>query len=419
MNVFERFRSAVQVFRGRDHPLDHSTQQNYRYYGPTSYDRPDRLRMRAGNERTMVNSAYNRIALDVASVELHHARIDENDMYQEAIKDGLEEIMTVEANIDQSAQAYTMDLVMSLFDEGVVAEVPVDMDQDPSTGEIIDIYQLRTGKITEWMPQNVKINVYNEMTGRKEDVIMKKREVSIVENPFYSIMNERNSIFQRLTRKLNILDMVDENNGSDKMNMILQLPYVIRTDVRREEARARIAEIERQLKESKYGIAYTDGTEKVVQMNRPIENNLMKQIEWLTELFFSQLGITKEILNGTASADVMTNYMNRCVGPVLSAIALERKRKFLSPKRRKEGESIVFHLDPFKLVPVTSIANIADTLTRNAVLTPNEVRSLIGYKPVDSKDANALINRNMPVQDTANYAEDTEQPEKPMNETTS
>lgn len=438
MNVFERFKEAWTVFRGRDHPQGpdihgryydwssgdswgkgaQSTQFTpgygngggyngyYPFFGPSSSDRPDRLRLRSGNEKTIINSAYNRIALDVAAVEMHHAVIDENDNFKEIVPGSLEEAMNLEANIDQTSQAYMVDLVMSMFDEGVVAEVPVDCDRDKD-GAFTDNepIQFRTGKITEWRPQFVRVNVYNELTGRNEDVDLEKRRICIHENPFYSIMNQPNSIFKRLTRKLAILDMVDEKQGSDKLNMVLQLPYIVRTDVQRATARARLQEMQDQLSKNQMGITYVDGTEKIIQLNRPIETNLQSQIEWLTDLFFSQLCITKEILNGTADEKTMTNYMNRCIGAICSSIAQERRRKLLTKKQRSEHQSIVFTQDPFKLIPVTSIADIADKLTRNAILSPNEVRGIIGYKPSDDETADQLVNRNMPIKQTPGMAE--------------
>lgn len=408
MNVFERFRNAWQVFRGRDAP-GNVTQfspgygtggtSGFWYNGPSSSDRPDRLRMRPGNEKTIINSVYNKIALDVASVEMHHAMVDENGSFLEIIPGDLEEIMNTEANLDQTGMAYMIDLVISMFDEGVVAEVPINVDFNPKGG-IKEIDQLRLGKIVEWKPEAVKVNVYNQLTGQKEDLEMQKTEVSIVENPFYSIMNQRNSIFQRLVRKFQILDMVDEKAGSDKLNMILQLPYIVRTDQKRAEAQARLKDMENQLTTNQLGIAYVDGTEKIIQLNRPLENTLQAQIEWLTDLFFSQLGITKEILNGTADDKTMTNYMVRVVAVICQAIVSERRRKWLSKDQRKNGESIIFNQDPFKLIPVTSMADIFDKLNRNAILSPNESRGIIGYKPSDDPTANQLINRNMPMNQT-------------------
>ena len=423
MNVFERFREAFRVFRGRDHPdfssgsqwgrgsqvnqfmPGYGTGSGYAYAGPSSSDRPDRVRMRPGNEKTIINAVYNRIALDVAAVEFHHAKIDENDNFTEIVKGSIEDALTVEANIDQGAQAYTVDLVISMLDEGVVAEVPVSCDRDEN-GAITDNepVQLRIGKITQWRPQQVRVNLYNELNGQKEDVDLSKRETVIIENPFYSIMNQKNSIFDRLRRKLAILDAVNEKQGSDKLNMIMQLPYIVRTDTQRKTANARLSELEAQLQKSNLGIGYVDGTEKIIQLNRPIETNLQSQIEWLTELFYSQLCITKEILNGTANQETMTNYMNRCIGTICTAIAQERRRKLLTKEQRDKSESIVFTQDPFKLIPVTSIADIADKLTRNAILSPNEVRGIIGYKPSADETANQLVNRNMPINQTPGEA---------------
>lgn len=412
MNVFERFREAWAVFRGRDHPGNitqftpgYGTGANGSWIGGAGgSDRPDRLRLKPGNEKTIINSVYNRIALDVAAVEMHHAKIDENGSFLELIQSDLEEIMNTEANIDQTSMAYVIDLVMSMFDEGVVAELPVKVEFGPD-GNIKKLEEIRLAKITEWKPEIVRLNAYNQVTGKKEDIMMPKREVSIIENPFYSVMNQKNSIFSRLVRKLAILDMVDEKAGSDKLNMILQLPYIIRSDQKRAEAKARIAELENQLAGNKLGMAYVDGTEKIIQLNRPVENTLQAQIEWLTDLFFSQLCITKEILNGTADEKTMANYMNRCVAVICDAIVAERRRKWLNKDQRKKGESIVYTMDPFKLIPVTNISDIFDKLTRNAILSPNECRGIIGYKPSDDETADQLVNRNMPIKQTPGGAE--------------
>ena len=417
MNVFERFREAWSVFRGRDHPGNvtqftpgYGTGQASPWYGgPSTSDRPDRLKMKPGNEKTIITSVYNRIALDVAAVEFHHAIIDENENFTEIVPGDLEDFMNVEANIDQTSMDYTVDLVMSLFDEGVIAEVPVIFERNDD-GSFKSIDEVRLGKITEWRPTEVRVQVYNQLTGNKEDVVMGKREISIIENPFYSVMNTKNSIFQRLTRKLAVLDAVDEKFTSDKLNMIIQLPYIVRTDAQRTAARNRLQEMEGQLTESKLGITYVDGTEKVIQINRPLENNLQSQIEWLTELFFSQLCITEEILNGTADEKTMTNYMNRVVGTICDAIVAERKRKLLTKEQRKNRESIVYTQDPFRLIPVTQIADIGDKMTRNAILSPNEVRGMIGYKPSDDPTSDQLVNRNMPVDQTPGAAEGQEIP---------
>lgn len=423
MNVFTRFREAWSVFRGRDGPnVDwssgdawgsgrHVTQFTPGYLGgggwngygsgPISADRPDRLRLKNANEKTILASVYNRIALDVANVEFHHALIDENDMFKEAIKGSMEDAFTLEANIDQAAQAYMIDLVMSLFDEGVVAEVPIECDRDDS-GAITDKLplQLRTGKVIEWRPQEIKVNVYDELRGDKYNVPVPKRETCIIENPFYTVMNHKNSVASRLSRKMAILDMVDDKLGSDKLNMILQLPYVIRTDAQRTMARNRLKEMQEQLEENKLGITYTDGTEKVIQLNRPIETNLQSQIEWLTKLLLSQLCMTEEILNGTADSKVMANYMQRCVGVVCTAIVQERRRKLLTKEQREKGESIVFVQDPFKLIPVTELAELMDKTNRGGIMSPNEWRSVIGYKPSDDATSDMLVNRNMPMNQT-------------------
>ena len=399
MNVFERFKEAWTAFRGRDHP---SLGGGW-YSGPSSSDRPDRLRLKPGNERTIANAAFNRIALDVASVPIHHAKVDENKVYQDTINDELEELFTVEANIDQSAQAYMIDLIMSLFDEGIVAEVPVESDDGmdhwvPGEGEPVErITQLRVGKIVTWRPEEIVVDCYNQRTGQHEQIPVKKRECSIIENPFYSVMNAKNSLFQRLTRKLLVQDAVDQNYSSDKLNMIFQLPYMVRGEAKRREAANRMSELEAQLKNSPHGISWIDGTEKVIQLNRPLENNLQAQIEWLYQQFYAQLGLTLEIMNGTADEKTMTNYMTRTVGVVLEAVCCERRRKFLTKKQRDDGESIIYLQEPLKLVPVTNIADIFDKLTRNAIISPNEGRGVLGYKPSKDPGSDQLMNRNMPV----------------------
>ena len=433
MNVFERFREAWMVFRGRDHPGNitqftpgYGNGLQPFYGGPASADRPDRLRLKPGNEKTIINSVYNRIALDVAAVEMHHAMIDENENFVEAIPGNIEDLMNVEANIDQTSMAYTIDLVMSLFDEGVVAEVPINFDtpdpfrqKDPAGGTPKDIEELRLGRITTWKPWEVEIEVYDGQTGQKQKIMMGKKEVSIIENPFFSVMNQKNSIYTRLTRKLAVMDAVDDNFTSDKLNAVVQLPYIVRTDAQRTSARNRLKEMEGQLTESKLGITYVDGTEKIIQMNRPIENNLQSQVEWLTDLFFAELCGTKEILNGPATPAVLTKYRNRTVATVLEAIVAERKRKWLTKEQREKGESIVYVQDPFRLIPVTQVAEIGDKMTRNAILSPNEVRGMIGYKPSGDPASDQLVNRNMPVDQAIGggigggdipYSEDPEAP---------
>lgn len=399
-NIFERAGTALKhawsVFNGRDRPTE------YRDYGPSYSYRPDRQRLRRYADKTLINAVYNRIALDVTSIDIHHVRVDENGRYKEIVRDGLENVMNVEANIDQNHLAYMHDVVLSMFDEGVVAEVPVECDLNPNLTSGFDILSMRTGKILEWTPQYVRVRLYNERVGHDEEIVIPKRNVAIHENPFYSVMNEPMGVLKRLLRKMAILDIVNESNVSSKMNMILQLPYVVKSDTQRQIANKRLEQLEGQLNESKFGIAWTDGTEKIVQLNRPLENNLLAQIEYYTNLFYSQLGITPEIMNGTANEAAMLNYYNRTIEPIVSAIAAERRRKFLSKKARTMGESIMYFRDPFKLTPATNLADIADKLTRNAILSSNEMRAILGYKPVDDAFADELSNKNMPVQDQEN-----------------
>lgn len=397
LNIFQRAGTALKhawnAFNGRDRPY------SYADTGPGYSYRPDRVRRRFCNDRTIISAIYNRIALDVTSIDMHHVKLDENGRYREIVKDGLEKIMSLEANIDQTRFAYTMDLVLSMFDEGVVAEVPVECDVDPKYTSGYDILQMRTGKILEWKPQSVRLRVYNDRTGQQEEIELPKDKVGIIENPFHSVMNEPMGVLNRLLHKMSILDAIDDQNGSNKLNMILQLPYVVRSDAQKATANQRITQIEDQLGKSKYGIAYTDGTEKIVQLNRPLENNLMAQIEYLTNMLYSQLGITASVLDGTADEKTMLNYYNRTVEPILSAIANERKRKFLSKTARTKGESILYFRDPFKLTPVLNLADVADKLTRNRILTANEFRAILGYMPSDDPVADTLNNANMPLQD--------------------
>ena len=396
-NIFERAGTALKhawtEFNGRDRPPD------TRDYGPSYSYRPDRQRLRRYADKTLINAVYNRIALDVMSIDIHHVKVDENGRYREIIHDGLENVMNVEANIDQNHLAYMQDVILSMFDEGAVAEVPVDCDLNPNLTSGFDILSMRTAKILEWMPQHVRVRLYNERVGHDEEVVIPKKNCAIHENPFYAVMNEPMGVLQRLLRKMAILDLVNENNVTSKMNMIPQLPYVVKSDTQRQIANKRLGQLEEQLVDSKYGIAWTDGTEKIIQLNRPLENNLLAQIEYYTDLFYSQLGITAEIMNGTANEQAMLNYYNRTIEPLVSAIAAERKRKFLSKKARTIGESIMYFRDPFKLTPASHLADIADKLTRNAILTSNEMRAILGYKPVDSPIADELSNKNMPVQD--------------------
>ena len=384
-----RLRHAWNAFRNRD-PTD-----QFKDIGASYYYRPDRVRLTRGNERSIVTSIYNRIAIDVASIEIKHCRLDDNERFVSEIDSNLNSCLTLEANIDQTARAFRQDIVMSMFDEGCVAIVPVDTTLDPNKTNSYDILSMRTGKILEWYPQHVKVRVYNEKTGRKEDITVPKSTVGIIENPLYSIINEPNSTMQRLIRKLSLLDITDEQTASGKLDLIIQLPYVIKTEARRQQAENRRKDIEMQLASSKYGIAYTDGTERITQLNRSVENNLLKQIESLTSTLYSQLGITQAILDGTADEKTMLNYNNRTIEPIVSAIVDEMKRKFLTKTARSQKQTILFFRDPFKLVPVNDIAEIADKFTRNEITTSNEIRQIIGLKPSDDPKADQLINSNI------------------------
>lgn len=386
--VRSRFKKAWNAFFNRD------PTKNFEYYGPSYSYRPDRPRFTRGNERSIVTSVYNRIAMDVSGIKIQHVRIDKNERFLEAIDSPLNNCLTLEANVDQTSRAFIQDVVMSMFDEGCVAIVPVDTDRDPETGSF-DINTMRTGQILEWYPQHVKLRVYNELTGQKEDIIMSKESVAIIENPLYAVVNEPNSTMQRLIRKLNLLDVVDEQSSSGKLDLIIQLPYVIKTETRRQQAEKRRRDIENQLSGSKYGIAYTDGTERITQLNRSVENNLLKQVEYLTNMVYSQLGITTTILDGTADEKTMLNYNNRTIEPIVSAIVDAMKRVFLTKTARTQGQSIMFFRDPFKLVPVTDLAEIADKFTRNEIMTSNEIRQVIGMKPSQDPRADELRNKNL------------------------
>lgn len=366
----------------------------YRDTGPSYSYRPDRPRFTRGNERSIVTSIYNRIALDVASVSIQHVRLDENGRFLESINSGLNNCLTLEANIDQTSRAFIQDVVISMFDEGCVAIVPVDTSSDPENGSF-EIETMRTGKIIEWYPRHVKVRVYNDRTGQKEDIILSKEAVAIIENPLFAVINEPNSTMQRLIRKLNLLDYIDEQSGSGKLDLIIQLPYMVKTDLKRQQAEQRRKDIEEQLTGTKYGIAYTDATERITQLNRPVENNLMKQIEYLTTMLNSQLGITTTIMDGTADEKTMLNYNNRTIEPIVSAIVDAMKRTFLTKTARSQKQSIMFFKDPFKLVPVNDLAEIADKFTRNEIMTSNEIRQIVGMKPSDDPRADELRNANI------------------------
>lgn len=389
MALTNRLQHAWNAFLNRDPTYWRAS------YGPASYYRPDKIRPTMGNERSMVSSVYNRIALDVAYIDIFHARLDDDGRYTEQISSGLNECLNLSANVDQTGKAFIQDIVMSMMDEGVVAIVPVDTTINPEMSGSFDILSMRTGKIKEWYPEHVTVELYNEKTGRKEDLLLPKNTIGIIENPLYAVMNEPNSTLQRLIRKLNLLDVIDEQSGSGKLDLIIQLPYVIKTPARKQQAEERRRDIEMQLAGSKYGIAYTDGTEKITQLNRPVENNLMKQIEYLTNMLYSQLGLTQEILNGSADEKTMLNYYNRTIEPIVSSIVDEMKRKFLTKTARTQGQSIVYFRNPFKLVPVAELAEISDKLTRNEIASSNEIRQIIGWKPSDEPGADELRNKNL------------------------
>ena len=384
-----RLKHAWNAFMNRD------PTRYYRDIGMGYGYNPDRPRLTRGNERSIITSVYNRIALDATSVQLQHARLDENGRFLETINSGLNNCLTVSANIDQTWRSFLHDAVLSMLDEGCVAIVPVDTTYDPEATESYIINTMRVGQILTWYPEHVEIKLYNERTGRKEEIKLPKSMVAIIENPFYAVMNEPNSTMQRLIRKLNILDAIDEQSGSGKLDLIIQLPYVARTQLRKDQANERRNEIERQLTGSKYGIAYIDGTEHVTQLNRSVDNNLMKQIEYLTSMLYSQLGITQSVMDGTADDKTMLNYYNRTIEPIISAIVEEMKRKFLTRTARTQRQSIVYFRDPFKLVPVSQLAEISDKLTRNEIATSNEMRQVIGWKPSKDPRADELRNKNL------------------------
>lgn len=389
LTIGSRIKHAWNAFLNNKDPT-------YNYGSGTGYYyRPDRPRLTRGNERSIVTSVYNRIALDTAAIRINHCITDKNGRFSEIKESRLNACFNLEANIDQTGRAFIQDVVLSMLDEGCVAIVPVDTTFNPKVTGSYDIESMRTGKILQWYPDKVKVRVYNDCTGNKEDIVLPKSAVGIIENPLYAVMNEPNSTMQRLIRKLSLLDVTDEQTASGKLDLIIQLPYVIKTEARRREAEKRRSEIEQQLAGSKYGIAYADGTEKIVQLNRSLENNLMKQIEYLTTMLFSQLGITQSILDGTADEQTMLNYYSRTIEPIISAIVDEVKRKFLTKTARSQNQTILFFRDPFKLVPVNNIAEIADKFTRNEIMTSNEIRQIVGMKPSDDPKADQLVNSNL------------------------
>ena len=388
MNIGSRLKHAWNAFLNRDPP-------GSRYYGGGYSYRPDRMRFSRGSERTIINAIYNRIALDAASITINHVKLDENNRFDSIIDSGLNYCLNTEANVDQTGRGLIQDIVMTFLEEGVAAVVPEKTNFDPRYSNSYEIYSMRVGVPVEWYQNHVRVRLFNELTGQKEEITFPKKMVALIENPFYAVMNAPNSTMQQLVRKLALLDVVDEQAGSGKLDMIIQLPYVIKSQARRDQAEQRRAEIEKQLSGSKYGIAYTDGTERIVQLNRSLENNILKSIEYLTNMVYSQLGVTQEILNGTADEKTMNNYMNRIIEPVVSAIADEFKRKFLTKTARTQGQSIMFFRDPFRLAPVSMIAEMADKFTRNEIMTPNEFRQVIGMKPSKDPKSDRLANRNI------------------------
>ena len=393
----DRLKHAWNVFNDRT-VLESRSSQGFSPFGEivNTGSRPDRLRMRISNERSIIASIYTRIAIDFASVSIRHVKLDDDERFQSVVNSGLNDCLKVEANLDQAGRMFRQDIVLSLFEKGVIAIVPVETSLNPNVTGGYDIRNLRVGEIVKWYPRHVRVNIYNEKTGRREEVTLEKSIVAIVENPLYLVMNEPNSTLQRLMRKLSLLDVVDEQSSSGKLDLIIQLPYVIRNDAKKAAAEQRRRDIEFQLKGSQYGIAYTDGTEKITQLNRPAENNLLKQVEYLTQMLYAQLGITEEILNGTADEVTMLNYYNRTIEPLLDAVVEEFRRKFLTKTARTQGQSVQYYRDPFKFVPVSQIAEISDKFTRNEIATSNEMRGAIGWRPHPDPKADELRNSNMP-----------------------
>lgn len=398
LTIGSRIKNAWNAFQNKT-PTSNNGYGGY-------YRRPDRIRLSVGNERSIITAVYNRLALDVSSITIRHCRLDDNDRYKENITDYLDTCLYLRSNKDQTARAFFQDVVMSMFDEGCVAIVPVDTKGHPLKTKTYDILSLRVGKIMTWYPNSVTVRVYNDQTGLDEDITLPKYMVGLIENPFYAIMNEPNSVLQRLIRKLNLLDVIDEQSGSGKLDLIIQLPYVVKSPRRKEQAEERRKDIEEQLSGSKYGVAYTDGTEKITQLNRPVENNLLKQIEYLTSMLYSQLGITQAILDGTADEQTMLNYYSRTIEPILSSIVDELKWKFLTPTGRGQKQDILFFRDPFKLIPSEKLAEVSDKFTRNEIMSSNEFRQIVGRKPSDDPKADMLRNSNLkqPDQEVNNKA---------------
>ena len=409
MGITDRLQHAWNAF------LNNDVRTRYQDMGYYSSYKPDRVRFTRGNERSIVTSVYNRLALDASAMAIKHVRLDDNGRFTEEINSGLQNCLNVEANIDQTGRAFLQDVVMSMLDEGCVAIVPVDTTLNPNLSGSYDINTMRTAKILEWYPAHIRVRVYNDRKGIHEELTLPKANVAIIENPLYAVINEPNSTMQRLIRKLNLLDVVDEQSSAGKLDLIIQLPYVIKSEARRQQAEARRKDIEMQLAGSKYGIAYTDGTERITQLNRPAENNLMNQVQYLTEMLYSQLGLTQSILDGSADDKTMLNYYNRTIEPILSAIVDEMKRKFLTKTARSQKQTIMYFRDPFKLVPVNDIAEIADKFTRNEIMTSNEIRQIVGMKPSDDPEADELRNKNLN-KSAEEMKEQPTQPEKEVND---
>ena len=389
MNPLTRLKHAWNLFTYEENPKRRSST------GVSYYSNPNRVRFSRGNERTIVTSVYNRIALDAAAIEIRHVKMDENNRFVDYIDSGLDNCLSVEANIDQTSRSFIQDIVSSMLDEGCVAVVPIETTLDPNVTNSYDIKTMRVGKITQWYPDRVTVSLYNDLTGTREEVTIQKRQVAIIENPLYSVMNEPNSTMQRLIKKLSLMDSADEEIASGNLDLIIQLPYAVKTEAKRNLAEARRKEVEEQLNGARYGVAYIDGTEHVTQLNRPVENNLMKQVEYLTAQLYAQLGLTQTIMDGSADENTMNNYYNRTIEPILSAIVDEFNRKFLTKTARTQKQSVMFFRDPFKLIPVSQISEFADKFTRNEIMTSNEIRQLVGFKPSDDPGADELRNKNL------------------------
>lgn len=407
MGLLDRLQHAWNAFFGKGPPFDYNKQFIMPKYdlGVSSTYRPDRVYFTRGQEKTFVNTIINRISVDASAIDIRHVRLDDNDRYLEEVEDDLNNCLKVEANKDQAARLFIQDIVMSMLDEGCVAVVPIDTDIDPKDSTSYKIETMRVGKIIQWYPDHIQVECYNDRTGQRQTITVPKKSTAIIENPFYAIMNEPNSILQRLVRKLNLLDVIDAQAGSGKLNLIIQLPYVIKTDARREQAAKRRDDIEDQLAKSQYGIAYTDGTEKITQLNRPAENNLLNQVQYLTSMLFSQLGLTESILNGTADEKTMLNYQNRIIVPILCAITEEFRRKFLTKTARTQKQTIMFFANPFRYVTMDNIAEIGDKMTRNEIMTSNEMRQIVGLKPSKDPKADELRNKNLNRSDSEVQAE--------------